>query len=84
MFGGAEGGIYVVDTNGDVIVEGAAEGTAYRVKLYANYNLPDGILVELQSITDDTGAGPINLYGKTLTSTITGPPARWGAAAPQS
>ncbi|MBX3568364.1 MAG: hypothetical protein KF914_09920 [Rhizobiaceae bacterium] len=72
MNGGTGDDTYLVDSNGDVIVEVAGEGTGDHVMASASFDLLEDVDVELLSTTDDKGTSAINLYGNTLKQTITG------------
>ena len=69
LVGGAGTDIYTVDDAGDVVVEGANEGTD-TIVTSVSYTLGAGAYVE--NLTAAAGAGPLELQGNALNNTITG------------
>ncbi|MFI0844488.1 S8 family serine peptidase [Mesorhizobium sp. IMUNJ 23232] len=63
---------YRVFNAGDVIVEGAAEGTADRVTAAVDYVLKAGIGVEMMTTNGSTGTRAIDLTGNEFAQTIIG------------
>ena len=72
MSGGAGNDTYVVDNAGDVIVEGAGQGTLDRVNASISYALAAGLQVEALATTNAGGTGALNLIGNELIQTVTG------------
>lgn len=72
MIGGADNDTYTIDNAGDVIVEGASEGTADIAKSSISYTLGAGVYVETLETTNAAGTGAINLTGNELANTING------------
>ena len=58
MIGGTGNDFFIVDNAGDVIIEGAGEGTDDRVRASVSYTLGAGVEVELLSTF---GSGPRRL-----------------------
>lgn len=63
---------YRVYNAGDVIVEGATQGTADRVAAAVDYKLGTGVLVEVMTTNGATGKSGIDLTGNEFVQSITG------------
>jgi Ca2+-binding RTX toxin-like protein len=72
LTGGVGNDTYVVDRQGDVIVEGAGRGTADRVLAAASFILAADDNIELMATTNNAGHGTINLTGNALVQSILG------------
>ncbi len=70
--GGTGEDVYHVDSSGDVVIEGAAEGVADRVLASVSYVLPAGAAIEFLSTSLDSGVDLIDLTGNELANTILG------------
>jgi Ca2+-binding RTX toxin-like protein len=69
--GGTGDDLYIVDGAGDVIVEGAGNGTD-TVRTSVRYSLAANAHIEHLATTDDAGTAAINLIGNGFSQTITG------------
>jgi VCBS repeat-containing protein len=69
--GGTGDDLYIVDGAGDVIVEGAGNGTD-TVRTSVRYSLATDAHIEHLATTDDSGTAAINLIGNGFSQTITG------------
>ncbi|MBX3568628.1 MAG: M10 family metallopeptidase C-terminal domain-containing protein [Rhizobiaceae bacterium] len=63
---------YRVYNSGDVIFEGATEGTSDTVQAYTSYALGKGVYIETLKTGDGNGSAAIDLTGNELAQTITG------------
>jgi Ca2+-binding RTX toxin-like protein len=72
MAGRGGSDIYIVNNSGDVIVEGATQGTADRVSASVDYVLKAGVFVEVMTTTSSKGVSGIDLTGNAFAQSITG------------
>jgi Ca2+-binding RTX toxin-like protein len=72
MAGGAGNDLYYVDNAGDVIIEGASQGTLDRVLASVSYTLAAGVQVESLATANAGGTEAINLTGNAFAQSITG------------
>lgn len=72
MAGGKGDDLYIVDQQGDVIVETVGNGTADRVAARASFALAADDDIELLTTTNSTGKTGINLTGNLLAQEIVG------------
>lgn len=72
LIGGTGNDTYYVDSQSDIVQEGAGEGTDDRVQSVVTYTLAAGVQVERLSTTDDAGTTAIGLTGNELANAITG------------
>ncbi len=63
---------YYVDNAGDVVVEGAGEGTNDRIFAAVSYTLGAGVQVEMFTTSDNLATSAINLTGNELANLIYG------------
>ncbi|MDQ6432589.1 calcium-binding protein [Mesorhizobium sp. LHD-90] len=63
---------YRVFNSGDVIVEGASQGTADRVLAAVDYTLGTGVFVEILATNGSSGAAGLKLTGNEVAQAITG------------
>ncbi|MBA3677763.1 MAG: calcium-binding protein [Sphingosinicella sp.] len=63
---------YYVDNAGDIVVEGAGEGTFDRIFASASYVLGMGVYIEALTTTNAASTSPINLTGNELDNFIGG------------
>lgn len=72
LTGGDGNDIFYVNTQSDIVIEAAGEGTADRVTASASYVLSAAAHVELLRTTSAGGTAAINLTGNVLRQDITG------------
>ncbi len=72
MVGGADDDVYVVDNLGDVIIEGALQGTGDRLAASVTYVLAAGVQIEQMQTKQAAGLSNINLRGNELAQRIFG------------
>ncbi len=72
MIGGFGNDTYFVDSPGDIVQEGAGEGTDDRVVSQGSYALAIDARVERLATSDDAGTAAISLTGSDFANTITG------------
>ncbi|MEQ1952267.1 hypothetical protein [Mesorhizobium sp. CN2-181] len=72
MIGLGGNDIYRVYNSGDIIVEGASQGTSDRVMAAVDYKLGAGVRVELLTTNGSTSTSTIDLTGNEFAQEITG------------
>jgi Ca2+-binding RTX toxin-like protein len=71
MIGGAGNDIYVIDDSGDVVQEGAAQGTD-TIRTSIDYSLAAGLQIETLETADEFGFAAIALTGNERSNTLRG------------
>ena len=72
MIGAAGNDLYFIDNAGDVVTEGAGQGTLDQVAVNVGYTLGAGVQVERLNTTSVNGTTAINLTGNEFDQTIFG------------
>ena len=72
MIGAAGNDLYFIDNAGDVVTEGAGQGTLDQVAVNVGYTLGAGVQVERLNTTSVNGTTAINLTGNEFGQTIFG------------